>query len=108
MRQSHKGVKTRVTINPGDPWPALIVRKDSQSSYVKIDDDMYEAAKAKVIQQSRSKSEQRRKRKRRRIYSKVTKRMMYKWTSGKGHLRRVSMTAQAAEQANLGQGCRTK
>ena len=63
VRQSHKGVKTRVTINPGDHWPSLMVRKDSQSSYVKIDDEMYEAAKATVIQQSRSKSEQRRKEK---------------------------------------------
>ena len=59
VRQSHKGVKTRVTINPGDHWPSLMVRKDSQSSYVKIDDEMYDAAKATVIQQSRSKSEQR-------------------------------------------------
>ena len=50
VRQSHKGMKSRVTINPGDHWPSLMVRKDNQSNYVKIDDEMYKEAKAKVIQ----------------------------------------------------------
>jgi len=60
VRKSNHGMKTRVTINPGDHWPSLMVRKSADSNYVKIDDDTFDAAKAKVIKQARSKSEQRR------------------------------------------------
>ena len=64
VRAKYPGVKTRVGISRNATWPAITVREKGTKDFVKIDEKIFEEARALVLQKQKAINETKKERKR--------------------------------------------